>query len=63
MPNLDLDRSMDEVKKYELLVPKKVLKKAQAKYKAKAKDISNNNDNNHHEEKLVLSTLPESQST
>lgn len=38
MPNLDLDRSMDEIKKYELLVPKKIMKKAQAKYKAKAKE-------------------------
>jgi hypothetical protein len=41
MPNLDLDKSMEEIKKYELLVPKKVLKKAQAKYKAKAKDLPN----------------------
>lgn len=38
MPNLDLDRSTDEIKKYELLVPKKVLNKAKAKYKAKAKE-------------------------
>lgn len=36
MPNLD--GSTEDIKKYELLVPKKVLKKAQAKYKAKAKD-------------------------
>ena len=38
MPNLDLDRSLEEIKKYELLVPKKVINKAKAKYKAKAKD-------------------------
>jgi hypothetical protein len=38
MPILDLDRSMEEIKKYELLVPKKIMKKAQAKYKAKAKE-------------------------
>ena len=36
MPNLDLDKSMEEKKKYELLVPSKVMKKAKAKYKAKA---------------------------
>jgi hypothetical protein len=36
MPNLDLDKSMEEIKKYELLVPHKVMKKAKAKYKAKA---------------------------
>jgi hypothetical protein len=36
MPNLDLDKSMEEIKKYELLVPQKVMKKAKAKYKAKA---------------------------
>lgn len=39
MPNLDLDRSLEEIKKYELLVPKKVINKAKAKYKAKAKDL------------------------
>jgi hypothetical protein len=38
MPNLDLDKSMEEIKKYELLVPHKVMKKAKAKYKAKAVD-------------------------
>ena len=38
MPNLDLDKSMEEIKKYELLVPNKIMKKAQAKYKAKAKE-------------------------
>jgi hypothetical protein len=29
---------MEEIKKYELLVPKKVINKAKAKFKAKAKD-------------------------
>jgi hypothetical protein len=48
MPNLDLDRSMEEIKKYELLVPKKVINKAKAKFKAKAKD---SNDS----EQVVLS--------
>jgi hypothetical protein len=36
MPNLGLDKSMEEIKKYEVLVPHKLKKKAQAKYKAKA---------------------------
>lgn len=57
MPNLDLDRSQEEIKKYELLVPKKVLNKAKAKYKAKAK---NDPTGNGEDDKLVLSTLPDS---
>ena len=38
MPNMDSNKSMEEIHKYELLVPSKVLKKAQSKFKAKAKD-------------------------
>jgi hypothetical protein len=59
MPNLDLDRSQEEIKKYELLVPKKVLNKAKAKYKAKAK--TDPNGTNEEEQKLVLSNIPEAQ--
>ena len=53
MPNLDLDKSMEEIKKYELLVPHKLKKKAQAKYKAKAKEDG--------QEKMVLSASPDTQ--
>lgn len=52
MPNMNLDKSMDEIKKYELMVPNKIMKKAQAKFKAKAKDSLN-------QEKLVLSASTE----
>ncbi len=55
MPNLDLNRSMEEIKKHELLVPKKILKKAKDKYKAKAKDIP--------PKQLVLSSNPDTQTT
>jgi hypothetical protein len=61
MPNLDLDRSEEEIKKYELLVPKKVLNKAKAKYKAKAKNTENVAGGDE-ETKLVLSNLPDSSS-
>lgn len=44
MPNMNLDKSIEEIKKYELMVPNKIMKKAQAKFKAKAKD-SLNQDN------------------
>lgn len=64
MPNLDLNRSEEEIKKYELLVPKKVLNKAKAKYQAKAKTGENTNIRGGEEEtKLVLSTNPDNQST
>ena len=32
----NIDKNQEDIKKYELLVPSKILKKAQAKYKAKA---------------------------
>lgn len=41
MPNMNLDKSIEEIKKYELMVPNKIMKKAQAKFKAKAKDSLN----------------------
>jgi hypothetical protein len=53
MPNLDLDKSMEEIKKYELLVPNKIMKKAQAKYKAKAKEELDGQD------KMILSASPD----
>ena len=55
MPNLDLDKSMEEIKKYELLVPHKVMKKAKAKYKAKAINDPN-------QEKMILSVSPDNNS-
>ncbi len=55
MPNFDLDKSMEEIKKYELLVPHKVMKKAKAKYKAKAV-------NDPSQEKMILSASPDNNS-
>lgn len=55
MPNFDLDKSMEEIKKYELLVPHKVMKKAKAKYKAKAL-------NEPTQEKMILSASPDNNS-
>ena len=44
---------MEEIKKYEVLVPHKLKKKAQAKYKAKAKEDVEG------QEKMVLSASPD----
>ena len=55
MPNFDLDKSMEEIKKYEMLVPQKVMKKAKAKLKAKAV-------NDPSQEKMILSALPNNNS-
>ena len=55
MPNLGLDKSMEEIKKYEVLVPHKLKKKAQAKYKAKAKEDVEG------QEKMVLSASLDTQ--
>jgi len=40
---------MEDIKKYELLVPNKIMKKAKAKYKAKAKEELDG------QEKMILS--------
>jgi hypothetical protein len=55
MPNLGLDKSMEEIKKYEVLVPYKLKKKDQAKYNTKAKEDVEG------QEKMVLSASLDTQ--